>query len=87
MMTAHLGVAVFILGVTLVRTGEVERDVQMAPGDTTTIGELVFTFRGAIAATGPNYRAARGEVEVSRTAAGSRRSIPRSASTRRRSRP
>jgi cytochrome c-type biogenesis protein CcmF len=65
MMVAHLGVAVFILGVTLVRTGEVERDVQMAPGDTTTIGDLVFTFRGASAVSGPNYRAARGEVEVS----------------------
>ena len=38
MMIAHLGVAVFILGVTLVKTGEVERDVQMGLGDTTTIG-------------------------------------------------
>jgi cytochrome c-type biogenesis protein CcmF len=66
MMIAHVGIAVFILGVTLVRTGEVERDVQMAPGDTTTIGDLVFTFRGASAVSGPNYRAARGEIEVSR---------------------
>jgi cytochrome c-type biogenesis protein CcmF len=66
MMVAHLGVAVFILGVTLVRTGEVERDVQMAPGDTTTIGDLVFTFRGASDVRGPNYRAARGEIEVTR---------------------
>jgi cytochrome c-type biogenesis protein CcmF len=64
MMTAHLGVAVFILGVTLVRTGEIERDVQMAPGDTTTIGDLVFTFRGASDVRGPNYRAAQGEVVV-----------------------
>jgi len=66
MMTAHLGVAVFILGVTLVRTGEVERDVQMGPGDTTTIGDLVFTFRGASDIRGPNYRSAQGEVEVTR---------------------
>ena len=66
MMIAHLGVAVFILGVTLVRTGEVERDVQMAPSDTTTIGDLVFTFRGASDVRGPNYRAAQGEVEVTR---------------------
>jgi cytochrome c biogenesis factor len=28
MQLAHLGVAVFILGVTLVMTGEVERDVR-----------------------------------------------------------
>ena len=66
MMIAHVGVAVFILGVTLVRTGEVERDVQMAPADTTTIGDLVFTFRGASDVRGPNYRAARGEIVVTR---------------------
>jgi len=66
MMLAHLGVAVFIFGVTLVRTGEVERDVQMGPGDTTTIGDLVFTFRGASDVRGPNYRAAQGEVVVTR---------------------
>jgi cytochrome c-type biogenesis protein CcmF len=64
MMLAHLGIAVFILGVTLVRTGEIERDVQMGPGDTTTIGDLVFTFRGASDVRGPNYRAAQGEVVV-----------------------
>ncbi|HTJ06424.1 MAG TPA: heme lyase CcmF/NrfE family subunit [Caldimonas sp.] len=64
MMLAHLGVAVFIFGVTLVRTGEVERDVQMGPGDTTTIGDLVFTFRGARDVRGPNYAAAQGEVVV-----------------------
>ncbi|MBV9890395.1 MAG: c-type cytochrome biogenesis protein CcmF, partial [Rhizobacter sp.] len=64
MMLAHLGIAVFILGVTLVRTGEVERDVQMRPGDTTTIGELVFTFRGAGDIRGPNYRSAQGEIVV-----------------------
>ncbi|MEO8080420.1 MAG: cytochrome c-type biogenesis CcmF C-terminal domain-containing protein, partial [Caldimonas sp.] len=66
MMIAHVGVAIFILGVTLVRTGEVERDVQMGPGDTTTIGDIVFTFRGASNVRGPNYRAAQGEIEVSR---------------------
>jgi len=65
MMIAHVGVAIFILGVTLVRTGEVERDVQMGPGETTTIGDVVFTFRGASDVRGPNYRAAQGEIEVS----------------------
>ena len=64
MMIAHVGVAIFILGVTLVRTGEVERDVQMGPGETTTIGDVVFTFRGASDVRGPNYRAAQGEIEV-----------------------
>ncbi|MEP7138036.1 MAG: heme lyase CcmF/NrfE family subunit [Caldimonas sp.] len=66
MMVAHVGVAIFILGVTLVRTGEVERDVQMAVGDTTTIDDMVFTFKGTRDVQGPNYRAARGEIEVTR---------------------
>ncbi|MEP7139367.1 MAG: heme lyase CcmF/NrfE family subunit [Caldimonas sp.] len=66
MMIAHVGVAIFILGVTLVRTGEVERDVQMAVGDTTTIDDMVFTFKGTRDVQGPNYRAARGEIEVTR---------------------
>jgi len=65
MMVAHVGVAVFILGVTLVKTGEVERDVQMGIGDTTTIDGMTFTFRGASDVRGPNYRAAQGLIDVS----------------------
>jgi len=34
MLLAHLGIAVFIIGVTLVKGYESERDVRMAPGDT-----------------------------------------------------
>ncbi len=64
MQLAHLGVAVFILGVTLVKTGEVERDVKMQVGETTTIGALVFTFRGVREVPGPNYRALQGTIEV-----------------------
>ena len=64
MMVAHLGVAVFILGVTLVKSGEVERDVKMNVGDTTEIGDYVFTFRGVHEVQGPNYRALQGEIAV-----------------------
>ncbi len=64
MMIAHLGVAVFILGVTLVKSGEVERDVKMNVGDTAEIGDYVFTFRGVREVPGPNYRALRGEISV-----------------------
>ncbi|MEO7116355.1 MAG: heme lyase CcmF/NrfE family subunit, partial [Caldimonas sp.] len=45
MMAAHLGIAIFIFGVTLVKTGEVERDVRMNVGDTTEIHGYTFTFR------------------------------------------
>ena len=43
MQLAHLGVAVFIIGVTLVKGYETERDVRMAPGDTVAAGG--YTFR------------------------------------------
>jgi len=66
MMAAHLGIAVFIFGVTMVKTYEVERDVKMAVGDTTTIEGYVFTLRGLREVDGPNYRAVQARVEVTR---------------------
>ncbi len=66
MMLAHLGVAVFIIGVTMVKTHEVERDLKMDVGDTTLVNGYTFTFKGVGSREGPNYQAARGHVEVSR---------------------
>ncbi|HET9821705.1 MAG TPA: heme lyase CcmF/NrfE family subunit [Burkholderiaceae bacterium] len=66
MMLAHLGVAVFIFGVTMVRTYEVERDVNMDIGDTTQIADWTFTFQGVRDVQGPNYRAAQGLVTLSK---------------------
>jgi cytochrome c-type biogenesis protein CcmF len=65
MMVAHAGVAVFIIGVTMVNTYEVERDVRMEVGDSTTVRGYTFTFRGVQDGRGPNFEAARGHVEVS----------------------
>ena len=66
MLLAHAGLGVFILGVTMVKSYETAVDVRMAPGDTTTVGGHVFTFRGIEEIQGPNYVAARARVEVSR---------------------
>jgi cytochrome c-type biogenesis protein CcmF len=66
MLLAHCGVAVFIIGVTLVKGYEVERDVRMAIGDTVNVAGFVFRFEGAQNVKGPNYRAARGTVRVTR---------------------
>jgi len=66
MTLAHLGVAVFVTGVTVVKSYEIERDVRVAPGDAVTVGGYAFRFMGVSAAPGPNYRAVRGMVEVSR---------------------
>jgi cytochrome c-type biogenesis protein CcmF len=66
MQLAHVGVAVFILGVTLVKGYEVERDVRMDIGDTVAVGNYVFKFEGTREVRGPNYTGARGSVEVTK---------------------
>jgi cytochrome c-type biogenesis protein CcmF len=66
MVVAHLGIAVFIVGVTMVKSYETERDVRMAVGDTITVGGFTLRFDGTTDTRGPNYRAARGSFDVSR---------------------
>jgi cytochrome c-type biogenesis protein CcmF len=64
MVIAHLGIAVFIVGVTSVRSFQVERDVKMAPGDTVAVHGYTFRFDGVGERAGPNYSAARGTVTL-----------------------
>ena len=66
MLLAHLGVAVFVVGVTLVKGYESERDVRMSPGDTVELAGYVFRFDGVRDVNGPNYVAARADIHVSR---------------------
>jgi cytochrome c-type biogenesis protein CcmF len=66
MMLAHLGVAAFAFGVSMVRTYEVERDVKMQTGDTTEVAGYVFTLRGLRNIKGPNYDAVQAVVDVRR---------------------
>jgi cytochrome c-type biogenesis protein CcmF len=66
MQLAHLGVAVFIIGVTLVQGYEVERDVKMDIGDSVTVNDYAFKFEGTKEIRGPNYTGARGSVEVTK---------------------
>jgi len=66
MMLAHLGVAAFAFGVSMVNTYQLERDVQMAVGDSTEVGGHAFLFRGLKNVQGPNYDAVQGLIEVSR---------------------
>ena len=76
MQVAHLGVAVFILGVTIVTGYQLEQDVRMRPGDTVNAGGYEFKFNGTQSITGPNYVAARAEVIVSRNGAEIERMYP-----------
>ncbi len=66
MLLAHLGVAVFVVGVTLVKGYEAERDVRMSAGDTVELAGYVFRFDGVRDVNGPNYVAARADIHVSR---------------------
>jgi len=66
MQVAHLGVAVFIVGVTMVTGYQTEQDVRMEPGSTVNAGGYEFRFIGVSNAVGPNYQAARAEILVSR---------------------
>ncbi len=66
MQLAHIGVAVFIVGVTIVTGYQSEQDVRMGIGQTVDAGGYTFRFNGVSNVMGPNYRAARGEIEVSR---------------------
>ena len=66
MWLAHLGVGVFIIGVTMVGSLESELDVRMKDGQTARLAGYTFTFRGVVDAPGPNYLAARATIEVAR---------------------
>lgn len=66
MMVAHLGIAAFAFGVTMVKTYDVERDVRMAVGDTSGVAGYVFTFRGVRDIQGPNYDGVRADIDVTR---------------------
>ena len=64
MLLAHGGMAVFIVGVTLVKAYGIEKDVRMQPGDTATLGAYVFRFEGVADLRGPNYTGARATMTV-----------------------
>jgi cytochrome c-type biogenesis protein CcmF len=66
MVLAHCGVAIFIVGVTMVKGFEVEQDLRMNVGETAMIGGYTFRFDGTQDVKGPNYLAARGTFNVTR---------------------
>ena len=65
MNLAHLGVAVTVVGITMVANYQTERNVRMDVGDTVTLKGYTFLFKGARDVDGANYKAARGTLEVS----------------------
>ncbi|HOY86926.1 MAG TPA: heme lyase CcmF/NrfE family subunit [Methylotenera sp.] len=66
MVIAHLGIAVFTLGVTIVKGYESEIAVKMAPGEVAHLAGYDFTFDGVKAVQGPNFEASVGQIHVSK---------------------
>ncbi len=66
MHVAHVGIAVFVVGVTMVMGYETEKDVRMAIGDTVSVGGYTFRMTGIRSEPGPNYTADVGDVELSK---------------------
>ena len=65
MHLAHIGVAVFVVGVTMVSSFQDEKDVKLAPGQSVDVAGYHFTFHGVKAVEGPNYIAAQGDFDLS----------------------
>ncbi|MDH4022740.1 MAG: heme lyase CcmF/NrfE family subunit [Gammaproteobacteria bacterium] len=66
MSVAHLGVGLFVLGVTVTSSFGLETDQRIVPGETARVGDYEIVFRRTEPVTGPNYRGLRGEVTVLR---------------------
>ena len=66
MLVAHLGVAVFIAGVTIVKGYETDTDVKLNVGEATEVAGYRFRLAAVEDVKGPNYVAARGTIEVTR---------------------
>jgi len=67
---AHLGVAVFVVGVTLVTSYESGRELRMEVGQRIELGGYDIRFIGLAPITGPNYDGTRGVFEIRRAGAG-----------------
>jgi len=66
MTTAHVGIALFVVGVTFTSVFSEERDVRLAPGESVELGGYSFQFLGTREVAGPNYSATEGWVQANR---------------------
>jgi cytochrome c-type biogenesis protein CcmF len=66
MVTAHIGVAICIIGVSLTSVYSVQRDVRMTPGETISLANYQFEFVTIEPYEGPNYIADQATVLVTK---------------------
>ena len=66
MVLAHLGVAIMVIGITVVSNFSVEKALKMYPGDVATLSGYDFKFTQVGQKQGPNYMAHVGVFEVTK---------------------
>jgi cytochrome c-type biogenesis protein CcmF len=66
MQVAHLGIAVFTIGVTMVGTYQEEKDVRMLAGESVSVGGYDIQLQGVSPVPGPNYKAMQGTFLLTR---------------------
>ena len=64
MCTAHIGVSVFIVGVTAASSFSQEVDIRLVAGQSHELAGYRFRFEGVSESAGPNYRAERGHIRL-----------------------
>lgn len=70
MQVAHLGIAVFVIGVTMVGAYQEEKDVRMLAGETVQVGGYQIQLQDVKQVPGPNYTAMRGTFLLSKNGTG-----------------
>ena len=66
MQIAHLGIAVFTIGVTMVGAYQEEKDVRMLAGESVSVGGYDIQLQGVSPVPGPNYKAMQGTFLLTR---------------------
>ena len=69
MHLAHVGVAVFVAGITVVTGYQTEKDVKMQIGDKVIAGGYEFRLDNLSQLNGPNYQAIRADIQVTKNGA------------------
>jgi cytochrome c-type biogenesis protein CcmF len=66
MTIAHVGLGLFVLGITFVESNTIEHDIALVRGQSHQVGDYSFLYKGVENIEGPNFDGVRGHVTVSR---------------------
>jgi cytochrome c-type biogenesis protein CcmF len=64
MTLGHIGIAIFIIGITLTSIYSTEKDLQVNPGESYELAGYSFSFEGVEEVAGANYTASNGKLTV-----------------------